>query len=254
MRPQRIILIRHGESQANVDRSLHGHTPDHKIALTPRGHEQAASAGRKLWEELVRPDSDSPFSGCRQLVQFYTSPYLRTRQTFQGILAGMRECHPELDQLYRNYEDPRLREQEFGNYRPPGAYDSIRDERDQFGTFFYRIEGGESGADVYDRLTGAMDTMHRDFAKADFPANMIVVSHGLTIRLFLMRWFHWTVEEFEKLRNPKNCQYYVLEKMPGEKYELKTEMLKYTEAETHAYLAKQGEGTTVDLTAERAGE
>ena len=53
---------------------------------------------------------------------------------------------------------------------------------------------------VFDRLSGAMDTMHRDFVKDDFPENMIVVSHGLTIRLFLMRWFHWTVEQFEKLR------------------------------------------------------
>ena len=128
-----------------------------------------------------------------------------------------------------------------------GEYDSIRDERDQFGTFFYRVPGGESGADVYDRLSGAMDTIHRDFQKDDFPPNMIVVSHGLTIRLFLMRWFHWTVEEFEKLRNPKNCQYYILDKMPDNKYEMKTEMLGRRSGNAHL-LAKQRDGTTVDMT------
>jgi len=204
----------------------------------------------KLWDELFVPAGVAAEGGGGNRVQFYTSPYLRTRETFQGVLEGMKS-RGALEVW--NYEDPRLREQEFGNYRPPGTYDSIRDERDQFGTFFYRVPGGESGADVYDRLTGAMDTMHRDFQKADFPDNMIVVSHGLTIRLFLMRWFHWTVEEFEKLRNPRNCQYYVLDKMASERYELKTEMLRYTEAETHAYLARQEPGRA-DMTADdRAG-
>ena len=45
-----------------------------------------------------------------------------------------------------------------------------------------------------------MDTLHRDFQKTDFPQNVLIVTHGLTMRLFLMRWFHWTVSEFEALR------------------------------------------------------
>ena len=31
-----------------------------------------------------------------------------------------------------------------------------------------------------------------------------MVTHGLTMRLFCMRWFHWTVDEFECLSNPDN--------------------------------------------------
>jgi broad specificity phosphatase PhoE len=244
MRPKRIILIRHGESMANVDRSLHGVTPDHRIELTAKGHKQAMRAGSSLYDELVRPSGDVKPGSPALDIRFYTSPYSRTRQTFQGILEGLKQREPGLQ--YTNYEDPRLREQEFGNFRPPGSYDDIEVERDNFGTFFYRIPGGESGADVFDRLSGAMDTMHRDFQKPDFPENMIVVSHGLTIRLFLMRWFHWTVEEFEMLRNPRNCEFYVLDR--GErKYQLLTEMRKYTEAETRAYLARKKPGS-VDMT------
>lgn len=41
--------------------------------------------------------------------------------------------------------------------------------------------------------------------------SLIVVSHGLTILLFLMKWFNWTVDQFEDLTNPKNCEYRVLE-------------------------------------------
>ena len=48
MKPKRIILIRHGESEANVDRYLFGQVPDYTIELTQKGREQALEAGRKL--------------------------------------------------------------------------------------------------------------------------------------------------------------------------------------------------------------
>lgn len=37
MKPKRIILIRHGESEANVDRYLFGSIPDYRIELTEKG-------------------------------------------------------------------------------------------------------------------------------------------------------------------------------------------------------------------------
>lgn len=50
--------------------------------------------------------------------------------------------------------------------------------------------------------------------------NLIVVSHGLTILLFLMKWFNWTVDQFEDLTNPTNCEYRVLELGPDGEYSL----------------------------------
>lgn len=41
----RILLIRHGESHANVDSSVHKIIPDHEIALSSRGIDQAKRAG-----------------------------------------------------------------------------------------------------------------------------------------------------------------------------------------------------------------
>ena len=36
-RPCRIILIRHGESEANVDKELNRRVPDHRINITEEG-------------------------------------------------------------------------------------------------------------------------------------------------------------------------------------------------------------------------
>jgi len=52
----------------------------------------------------------------------------------------------------------------------------------------------------------------------------LIVTHGLTLRLFLMRWFHWTVEEFENLRNPRNCQIVVMQKRANDRYELMSKL------------------------------
>jgi broad specificity phosphatase PhoE len=45
--------------------------------------------------------------------------------------------------------------------------------------------------------------------------NLILVSHGLTLRVFLMRWFKWTVDQFQQLHNFGNAGFLVLERGPG---------------------------------------
>lgn len=208
MRPHRIILVRHGESEGNFDRNTYAQKQDYKLLLTPLGEQQADEAGKKL-QALIGDER----------ILFYVSPLWRTRMTFEHIAK-----HFDKSQ-YRWKEDPRLREQEWGHFRDLKANIQIDDERNKFGTFYYRIKDGESCADVYDRVSDFMHSMYRDFEKPKFPENAVIVSHGMTVRLFLMRWFHWTVEEFETLRNPKNAEFIVMEQdeLTG-KYKLVTEL------------------------------
>lgn len=57
---------------------------------------------------------------------------------------------------------------------------------------------------MYDRVGAFLESLHRSFEAADHPENVLLVTHGLTMRLFCMRWFHWSVAEFESLSNPGN--------------------------------------------------
>jgi broad specificity phosphatase PhoE len=34
---------------------------------------------------------------------------------------------------------------------------------------------------------------------------VLIVSHGLTLRCFVMRFLHLSVEQFEAINNPSNC-------------------------------------------------
>lgn len=209
MKPKRIILIRHGESESNADRNQRATVPDYAVNLTHRGQEQARQAGQQI-RAIIGAET----------LYVYMSPYYRTRQTWQCIEESVRP------NVVRALEDPRLREQDWGHLRHPDEGEEIAKKRKSFSTFYYRIPDGESGADVYDRLSTYLETLYRDFEKPDYAQNVLIVTHGFALRLFLMRWFHWSIEEFENLRNPKNCQVVVMEQESGGRYKLVTELVK----------------------------
>ncbi|CAF1092359.1 unnamed protein product, partial [Didymodactylos carnosus] len=73
-RPYRIILIRHGESLANVDKTIYTRIPDSQIDLTDAGIEQARQAGKQL-REIIRNET----------LYVYLSPYKRSKQTYDAI-------------------------------------------------------------------------------------------------------------------------------------------------------------------------
>ena len=207
MKPHRIILIRHGKSEGNASRKVYLDTPDYAVALTEEGKQQALEAGKQI----------SSIIGKEATIQWYVSPYWRTRLTFHYLAKAF--IHPP----GRYYEDVRLREQEWQGKLPTTGFDQIAEmERDNYSTFYYRFKGGESVADVIDRVGGFLNTMHRDFEKTDFPENCVVVTHGMTLRAFLMRWCHMTVEEFEAIKNPRNCEFFILERQDDNKYKLIT--------------------------------
>ena len=207
MTPKRIILIRHGESQANVDKTLYGSIPDYTIELTDTGREQAREAGKRL-KEVVREES----------MYFYVSPFWRARSTFEGVVSAFPRGQFDYN------EEPRLREQEWGYLRCPEDFAKICRERREYGTFYYRIPGGEAGSDVYDRVNDLLGSLFRDFSEDDFPENCVLITHGLTIKLFVMRFFHLTVEDFEQMKAPKNCGLVILELQKDGHYKLITEL------------------------------
>ncbi len=200
-RPNRIILVRHGESQGNLDDTIYERVPDHRISLTDKGFEQARATGETLRAVL---DGES--------VEVYVSPYVRTRQTLEALALPVAERDVRVE--------PRLREQDWANFQDPADIAEQKELRDRYGHFYYRFTHGESGSDVYDRVSSFLESMHRNFETPAAPRNVVIVTHGLTMRLFCMRWFHWSVEYFESLDNPANAEPVVLLRQPDCRYKL----------------------------------
>ncbi len=180
-----IKLVRHGESEANVRRELTQEIGDHNVALTARGRTQSRAAGKVVGAEFLRGSV------------IYNSPYLRARQTLDEVLLGSGLAPGE---SVLRYEDPRLREVEHGYEDLEGQQDLQRTH----GWFYYRFRGGESPADCFDRTSGFLETLMRQVERKG-SERALIVTHGLTIRCFVMRFLHLSVEEFDVIANPENA-------------------------------------------------
>jgi broad specificity phosphatase PhoE len=202
-RPIRIILVRHGESLGNVDESAYVATPDWRVPLTDRGREQAYQTGKEL-NDILGKDGKA---------FFYYSPYKRTRETVEEFRK-----HIDPDRIISIREEPRISEQQFGNFQNVEEVWESKRERHEFGRFYYRFKSGEAGLDVYSRVSSFISTLVRDcqqYQKAGFDLdsiNVVIVTHGLSLRLFLMRWFQFSVEDFEATENPDNAKLIVMQK------------------------------------------
>ncbi|KAH5054373.1 hypothetical protein HBI42_124400 [Parastagonospora nodorum] len=224
-KPRMIILVRHAQSEGNKNRDIHQFIPDHRVKLTPHGVTQAEEAGRQL-RSMLKPDDT---------IQFFTSPYRRTRETTEGILRTLTGDDPAPSPFHRNkikvFEEPRLREQDFGNFQPCSAeMERMWQERADYGHFFYRIPDGESAADAYDRVSGFNESLWRQFGDEDFPSVCVLVTHGLMTRVFLMKWYHWSVEYFEDLRNVNHCEFMIMKRSENNgKFILQNELRTWSE-------------------------
>ncbi len=181
-----LVLVRHGESAGNADDTVYEREPDHALPLTEKGWQQAEETGERLREVFGRV--------ARKRVRVALPPYARDaprlppRPRAHTGARGTRGCASRMGQL----AGPRRRTP------PEGLPGRLR--------AFDRFAQGESGADVDDRVGGFLESLYRSFEAPDHPSNVLLVTHGLAMRLFCMRWFHWTVAEFELLSNPGNAE------------------------------------------------
>jgi broad specificity phosphatase PhoE len=191
----KVVMLRHAECLGNVDQLAYCRTPDHALPLTERGTADATAAGPAV-RALLGDGDTGDAGGTAGPVACYVSPYLRTRQTLRLLALD--------DLLERVVHEPRLREQDWGNLQDPARQEQARRERDAFGHFFYRFERGESGADVDDRVAAFVAELEQ--RRPPHPSTVLLVTHGLTMRLLARRVFSWSVELFESLVNPAPCE------------------------------------------------
>jgi len=180
-----IKLIRHGESDANIGKVDPSKFKDSAIPLSKNGIQQAINTGDSIGKDFIKNAS------------IYCSPYIRTRQTLQYIIEGTDINKKDITV----YEDPRLREIDIG-------YDAPEEQlplRKTHGWFYYRFKGGESPADCFDRTSAYLESMMRE-SERNPKDNILIVAHGMTIRCFVTRFLHLTVEQFEEMENPNNCE------------------------------------------------
>lgn len=206
MLPERLILVRHGESVGNLAKNLSKegdaslYTPEllsqhsHAFQLSEKGKSQAHAAG-----DWLRREKLTTFR------RYYTSEHRRAFHT-----AALLEL-PDA----RWYRDQGLRERDHGmmdNIHPDIVRERYAEYKEALkrSPFYGKPANGESIAETVDRLKGTfMSTLHRECSNG----NVIVVAHGevlWALRYIIERMSVERYEELDRSRHPhdrlNNCQ------------------------------------------------
>jgi broad specificity phosphatase PhoE len=179
--PERLYLLRHGQSRGNVARDAADEAGLHEIDIDVRdvdvplselGVRQAEAAGQ--WFSSLERDNRPEL--------ILSSPYVRARQTAEIICrSGALLGGPG-----RTIVDERLREREFGIFdrlTTLGIRERFPDEaahRRRLGKFYHRPPGGESWADVILRLRSMLNTINLHYCDR----RVLVVCHQVVVLCF----------------------------------------------------------------------
>lgn len=159
----KLLLVRHGQTAANIEQLWHGHTD---TPLTEHGERQAELLGAYFHNYLP------------EIHAIYSSPLQRARHTAQRIAdASGHELRL----------DPRL--MEFGAGELEGQRFTEMDGEDGFvrrmmADAHHRAPGGETRHEVTQRFVTAVE----EFRHNHPGENLVVVSHGLAIAFALSHW------------------------------------------------------------------
>lgn len=222
MNPKKIIVMRHAESQEDVDKTVYAHTADLDVPLSPRGEKQSIDISHSLSNILGKGH-----------VHFYISPGLRLRQTYDLTTSQFpKNIHHSfsvetllLKQYWGDVTVENRREIEIARYKE--------------GVLVYRFPSGESGPQLVERFKFFVNNLRGEFSRDDFPENIVILTHGFEMRIFLMAWFGWSVEHFESLANPKNCEMVTLHLKPDGSYSMDREMRMYDPSSNPDHVARK---------------
>ena len=196
----KIYLVRHGESEHNVDKSRMAHTHDSQHALTDLGREQVAQTGSFFRNHL---DGQSII---------FASPYRRTMETARAIRTKIPSDTPF-------YENLLLREWELGNlYNFHNRTPEAKREFKAAGQLYFRFVNGESLADVYLRAGLFMQTKIMPLAQKSQYDNVILVTHAAFMHMMLAFLLNWPVEELSGFQPVENASVVVLEESSDGEY------------------------------------
>ena len=200
----RVLIMRHGQSEGNVDSNAYIEKGDHKISLTDTGWKQAIAGGKFLEKYYeVNGHSHWPY--------VFLSAYQRTQETLSGVVHGMRESGLEGEP--RIQLDPRLIERfsgatqliEKGGWlgrKISKKFNKMAKHLYNKDPFVTRNLLGDSNKDIHLNVQSFRDGALRR-AVEDGNKDMLIVCHGGVYREFVRAFGDLPMNA--KLPTPGNC-------------------------------------------------
>jgi broad specificity phosphatase PhoE len=194
-----IFLVRHAQSNSNVDNSVLHTSTNMSITLTDKGILQAKETGAFLADKIHTQGG----------IKIWNSPYERTRQTAKIIKDAFKG-----KKIFASEEHINLAERQFGlidnvasymdDYPHEVSHYNLHKEAQQ--EFFVRPPLGESAYDMCLRL----DFFLRCILPSSVEKQHIIVTHGAAMRGLLMMSQKKPYEWYNEQKNPLNASVHAI--------------------------------------------
>ena len=191
-----IYLVRHGQSEANVNSSILASIPDQRVHLTAQGKEQARKVGQLLNTRVVN------------LKATISSPFQRTVETLQLLTEELTSAHTKMPATVL------LCERQLGLVNTLGSDYSKHFEQEhlayrnsvaQKASFFNQPVGGESPLQMASRVLSfmALYDIARMYADSH---DIIIVAHAGVMKAFHHVLTCQDLDAFDNADEPHNCE------------------------------------------------
>lgn len=194
----KLYLVRHGQSQGNVDKTIYKTIPDNKVELTTKGRLEATNAGSVL---ISLVDFTKP-------ITMYHSSWKRAKDTSILIEVSFSDVYYDI----KNIECPLIHEHLYYSNSEVGSIVEYvpYEEGSDFGPFWYQKNGTniETYSSMYHRAMTFWNHIRLSHNKTE---TIIVVAHGVYLKVLEMVIKQLSISDYEKLKNFDNCEIRMIE-------------------------------------------
>lgn len=187
MSNRRIVLVRHGESEEDIDPSIKSAVDD-PAKLTAQGRLQAQAKAEELTPLLLG------FSGH----VLYHSPSVRVKETSQFFLSKLPPISPD-----RIFEDGRIRNLDWGSTNSDNVRE-VEAERYKVGVLNFHFPDGDHTPTYVGRIGSFCEEVVSKII-AEESVCALIFTHGFALRVIAKHFIGISNEDFRYLSNPGNC-------------------------------------------------
>ena len=191
----RIILIRHAESEEDINPNMHN-VDDSQIGITERGKIQAKNLASNLKESFESFDS----------VKIFHSPPRRVRDTAHLVLSHLPKKVIDMEEVEC------IRNLNWGDTTSENVKDVSKQRYDK-GVLYFQFPNGDKTPDFVKNIKNFV--RKKVLSLENRTDCVIIFTHGFALRVIAKHILNISDEKFRFLANPKNCFYLNIDLIDG---------------------------------------
>lgn len=201
---KQVFLVRHAQSDEDIEPGIHNHISDRRISITSIGKEQTLEMVRILSQDI----------SIYQRVKIITSPSNRAEQTMSLFCSSF-----PLINFYTSIE-PRIRNLNWGNVDEK-TIKEVEEERYRVGVLNFRFPQGDYTPAFVRDIERFVEELKEGGMSENHPECAVIFTHGFALRVIVKAFLAISDQEFRFYANPPNCYVAVLNSVESGQFVLK---------------------------------